>query len=399
MPLYVSLLAYALLISLGGVSQAEGEDPVYIGFDGEYGLLNSTSAQSIERGIRVAMDEINGAGGVLSGRPLELLTKDNRSVPARGRENIRQFVQIKDLVAVIGGRFSPVILDVLPLVHREGIVLLDAWGAADGITDHGYNPSYSFRLSLKDQFAIPVMLQHAVDKGISQVGVLLPNTGWGRSNAKAINRYQATNSELKILEPVWYNWGEKVMLRHYMRLVDAGAEAVILVANDMEGSLLVSQLATLGEGEPVPIVSHWGVTGGRMVEKSGEMLHKLDFSVVQTFSFFKADPGMRDRVMSVTQRLYGIDEYEKIESPVGFGHAYDLIHILARAIELAGSTDRGAIRDALEQVKQYQGLTGYYAAPFTPERHDALRQEQVFMARYRRDGVIEPINGNVVKSD
>ncbi|MEN8178724.1 MAG: ABC transporter substrate-binding protein [Pseudomonadota bacterium] len=397
MPLYISLLVYALLISLGCVAHAEEKAPVYIGFDGEYGLLNSTSAQAIERGIRVAMDEINRAGGVLNGRSLELLTKDNRSVPARGRENIRQFAQVKDLVAVVCGRFSPVILDILPLVHREGIVLLDAWGSADGITDHEYSPSYTFRLSLKDQFAIPTMLKSAVDKGVNRVGVLVPNTGWGRSNTKALDRYQVTNPEPKILKPVWYNWGEKEMLRHYMTLIESGAEAVILVANDIEASRLVSQLATLDEEDLVPIISHWGVTGGRMVEKSGEILHKLDFSVVQTFSLFKSDPEIRGRVMSVVKRLYGIEKIEAIESPVGFGHAYDLIHILARAIDLADSTDRSAVRGALEQVKQYRGLTGYYEEPFTPERHDAMRQEQVFMARYRRDGVIEPIKENYFK--
>ncbi|WP_246344930.1 hypothetical protein [endosymbiont of Lamellibrachia barhami] len=35
---------------------------------------------------------------------------------------------------------------------------------------------------------------------------------------------------------------------------------------------------------------------------------------------------------------------------------------------------------------------GSYARPFTPESHDALKQEQVFMARFREDGVIVPLS-------
>ena len=38
-------------------------------------------------------------------------------------------------------------------------------------------------------------------------------------------------------------------------------------------------------------------------------------------------------------------------------HAYDLTHILAKAINLAGSTDRTKIRDALEQVENYDGFS------------------------------------------
>ena len=63
---------------------AEESRPVYLGLDGEFGVEQSTSAQAIERGILTAIDEINRAGGVLKGRPLQLVSKDNRSVTARG---------------------------------------------------------------------------------------------------------------------------------------------------------------------------------------------------------------------------------------------------------------------------------------------------------------------------
>jgi branched-chain amino acid transport system substrate-binding protein len=365
--------------------------PVYVGFDGEYGLLNSTSAQAIERGIRVALEEINGAGGVLGGRPMELVVRDNRSVPARGLDNIRRFAAQQDLVAVIGGRFSPVILEEVPLVHELGLPLLDAWGSADGITDHDFRPSYTFRLSLYDGIAMPAMLRHLKGRGATRVGLLVPNTAWGRSNVRAASIYMGSERDLHLLDPVWYNWGEQDMLQHYRELVAAGANAIVLVANDLEGSLLVRQMGELPESEWRPIVSHWGVTGGRMVEKSGEVLHRLDFRVIQTFSLFRADPAIRQGVMETARRLFGIRRVEEIASPVGFGHAYDLMHILVRAVDLAGSTDRAAVRDALEQVRDYRGLTGHYPRPFTPEDHNAVGPEHLFMARFREDGVVVPL--------
>ena len=80
-----------------------------------------------------------------------------------------------------------------------------------------------------------------------------------------------------------------------------------------------------------------------------------------------------------------------IESPVGVAHAYDMTHILAKAIRLAGSTDRAAIRDALEKVSAHDGLVKRYAPPFTPSRHEALGTTELMMARYREDGVIVPL--------
>jgi len=380
-----------ILILLLPLAASAASQPILVGLDGEFGLLNSTSAQAIERGALIAIEEINRGGGLLGGRPLKLVTRDNRSVPARGVSNIREFATMPDLVAVLGGRFSPVILDEIDLLHELKLPLLAAWSSANGVTDHEQQPSYTFRLSLRDSYAMPVMLDHARELGANKVGLLVPNTGWGRSNASAARQYVEQTGAVELVDTIWYNWGEKDMLRFYSELQREGAEALILVANDIEASVLVRQLGKAGADHPLPIICHWGVTGGNFVDEAGAELQQLNFSVVQTFSFFRADPPIRARVMKLAAELFGIERIDEVESPVGFGHAYDLVHLLARAVTLAGSTDRAAIRDALEQVRDYHGLTGDYPVPFTAERHDALRPEQVFMARYRKDGVVVPL--------
>lgn len=100
---------------------------------------------------------------------------------------------------------------------------------------------------------------------------------------------------------------------------------------------------------------------------------------------------MVDRVLAVGERLFGISKIEDIESPVGVAHAYDLTHILAQAIDLAGTIERKAVREALETVENYNGLVRYFRQPFSPTNHEALGPEDVFMARYHRDGSIRPI--------
>jgi branched-chain amino acid transport system substrate-binding protein len=71
-------------------------------------------------------------------------------------------------------------------------------------------------------------------------------------------------------------------------------------------------------------------------------------------------------------------------------HAYDAVHLLAKAIQLAKSSDRSAVRHALENLPAHQGLVRRYAPAFTANRHEALDGQQLLMARYRADGVLVP---------
>lgn len=369
---------------------AAEKPPVLVGFDGEYGLKNSTSAQAIELGLRAAIHEINAAGGVLGGRPVKLVTKDNRSIPSRGLANLKAFAAMPDMTAVFGGRFSPVLLQQIKRAHELKILLLDVWGAADGITDHKYRPSYTFRLSLRDSWAMPRMAQAALKRGKHKFGVLLPNTGWGRSNHKALAAVAARHPEIQIVHTGWYNWGEQDMLSHYEAVLAKGADALLIVANDIEASRLIRQLSEHPSIARLPMISHWGVTGGNMVEASGPMFDTLDFSTVQTFSFFSAQPAALKTFMATVKATDGIETIEAIKSPVGVGHAYDMMHILAKAIDKAGTTEPAAIRDALESGIEHRGLVRDYTPAFTVDRHDALSHAQVFMARFRKDGVIIP---------
>src|SRR3546814_81917 len=225
---------------------------------------------------------------------------------------------------------------------------------------------------------------------MTQFGLLLLNTGGGRSNLAASESYTERNGRMKIAAVKWFNFGERSLISKYQELRAAGAEAIVLVANDVEGAILVREMAALPEEERIPVVSHWGVTGGDFVKQAGAALAKIDFSVLQTFSFLSADPEKVTQVLSVAQRLFGITRTEEFAAPVGFAHAYDLTHILARAIDLAGTCDRSAVRDALEDVKDYHGLVRNFLRPFTPERHEALTAADVFMARYRADGALIP---------
>lgn len=389
--------ALPLLLSLPTVNAAKAADkaankePVVVGIDGEFGLANSTSAQAIELGVRAAVKEINEAGGVLGGRPVKIVTKDHRSMPARGIRNIEEFTAMRDVVAVFGGRFSPVVIEQLPKLKETKLLFMAVWSSADMIVDNGMEPNYIFRVSLRDSLAMPTMLKSADDRGLKKVGLLLTNTSWGRSNLAAAETYVASVDSPSIVQTTWYNWRDTTLVEKYKRLLRSGAQAVVLVANDDEAAVLVREVAALPKEQRIPIISHWGITGGKFVQESGPALHEVDFSVIQTFSFFNAEQKPLERFMQTAAKISKVRKIEDLEAPVGVAHAYDAMHILAKAIDLAGTTDRAAVRDALEKVPEHRGLVKHYKPPFTPTRHEALGKEQLLMARFNKDGVLVPM--------
>jgi branched-chain amino acid transport system substrate-binding protein len=379
-----------LFLTLGAPVRAADAQPVLLGLDGEFGLDNSTSAQAVELGMRAAIAEINAAGGVLHGRPLQVVTRDNRSIPARGIRNIEEFARMPGLVAVFGGRFSPVVIEELPALKVTHTLYMAPWSSADAIVDNGMHPNYVFRLSLRDALAMPKLLQTAQRRGLKRIGLLLTNTSWGRSNGKAAERALPSMPGMKSVGTSWYNWRDTSLVDNYQKLRAAGAQAIVLVANDDEAALLVREVARLPRAERLPILSHWGVTGGAFASEAGAALQQVDFSVIQTFSFFRADPAMVKRFLASASKVSKVRRIEDIPGPVGAAHAYDLTHILAMAIDRAGSADRKAVRDALEHLGAYHGLVKTYAPPFTPTRHEALGPDELLMARYRADGVLAP---------
>jgi branched-chain amino acid transport system substrate-binding protein len=373
-----------------GLAQAAGPQPVLLGIDGEFGLDNSTSAQAVELGMRTAIAEINAAGGVLGGRPLELVIKDHRSIPARGIRNIQEFARMPGLVAVFGGRFSPVVIEELPVLKSTHTLFMAPWSSADAIVDNGMQPNYVYRLSLRDSLAMPRLLQAAHRRRLDRVGLLLTNTSWGRSNAQAAEQAAAAIPRMQIVGTSWYNWRDTSLVGRYQQLRAAGAQAIVLVANDDEAAVLVREVAALPKEQRLPILSHWGVTGGEFAKQAGPALRQVDFSVIQTFSFWNADPARVRRFLASAAKVSKVRRIEDIKGPVGAAHAYDLTHILAQAIGRAGSTDRRQVRDALEKLPAWQGLIKNYAPPFTPTRHEALGPNELLLARYRQDGVLVP---------
>lgn len=370
---------------------ADANSPILIGLTAGFGLKNSRTAQAFEKGILLAIDEINASGGVLNGRSLKLVTRDDRGLPARGQDIVTEFAADANVLAVFTGRFSPVTIAVAPIANTRKVLLLAPWSAADAITKHAY-PNYVFRVSLIDTWALQAMLQHAQRRGFKKIALFIPNTAWGRSCEQALLNAQKRDFKFKHIA-IKYNLGE-TDFRHRIKVAsDYGADAILMVSNEAEGAPIVQQVAELPAASRMPIIAHWGVLGGDFPKLAGAALHTVDFTFITTFSFENNRRDKAQQAAASVKRLFDQDA-KTMQAQPGFAHAYDLTHMLALAIRQAGSAERTSVRAALEQLESYRGLTRDYYHPFSRLDHEGLDQQQVFIARYDRFGKVRKMSKN-----
>ncbi|MEO5374180.1 MAG: DctP family TRAP transporter solute-binding subunit [Alphaproteobacteria bacterium] len=366
---------------LGGRADTD----ILIGLDADLSAGAALAGLALKRGAMIAIDEINDRGGVL-GRRLALVAKDHRSLPERGERNIRDLTARPNLVAVLGGVNSHVILNEIDAVHQARVPLLVPWAAAASIVDNGRSPNFVFRLSVSDRDSSPFLIDHAVTKG-RRLALLLTKTVWGRENHLALTRALERHG----LAPVaveWFNNGERDFTAHLSRIEAAGADVVVVVASAPESLRFITSMAD--RPRPLPMVSHWGVTSGDMREEVRSALAKVDLTFIQTFSFQTPTP-KTEEVIRRYKSTFDVPSVGDILVPAGTAQAYDLVHLLALAITAAGTTDREAVRDALERIETYAGLIKTYTPPFTPERHEALSANDYHLGRYDSDGIIVPV--------
>ena len=134
-------------------------------------------------------------------------------------------------------------------------------------------------------------------------------------------------------------------------------------------------------GWNVPVVSHWGISGGRFNELAGPRYKDVRF--MQTYSFFgKQNPVGVKVLAELKKRFPDIKGPEDILAPVGVANAYDAMMLTALALTTAASTDGDKLREAFYKVPDYAGLIKTYKQPFKLGDNDALEAADYIWVRF-----------------
>ena len=357
------------------------------------GLVTALSGQSalageaLTRGLTVAIDEINAKGGLLGGRKLELVRRDDEANPAKGVVAARELIFREKVAVLFGGLDTPVSMAVVPLANQEKVPFIGPWAAGTGITKNGANPNFAFRVSAVDELVNVAMLDYAQKTyKAAKPGLILVNNPWGESNEKGLKAALAAKGMTAVgIEK--FEGSDVDVVPQLTRLRAAGADTLFMVGNVGPSAQVVKSLDRMGW--KVPIVSHWGPAGGRFTELAGPSARNVHF--VQTYSFFGKQGPVGERVIAALKAKYpSIKGPDDITPAVGVANAYDGMHLAALAIQAAGKTDGDAVRQAFYGIARYEGLIKTYVKPFSPGVHDAVTPTDYVWAQFI-DNRIVPI--------
>ncbi|ALM85626.1 ABC transporter substrate-binding protein [Bordetella sp. N] len=371
-----SILAVACA-SLGVTAQAA--EPIKIGLITALSGQSALAGEAITRGMQVAIDEINAKGGLLGGRKLELVRRDDEANPAKGVTAARELIYKEKAAVVFGGLDTPVSMAIVPLMNQAKVPFMGPWAAGTPITKNGANPNFVFRVSAMDEQVDAGMVDYAQKTFKSaKFGLIMVNNPWGESNQKGI----VAALTAKGLQPVGSEKFDDTavdVVPQLSRLKAAGADTLLLVGNVGPSAQVVKSLDRMSW--KVPVVSHWGPAGGRFTELAGPNAKEVHF--VQTYSFFGKQSPVGEKVIAAMKAKYpDVKGPENITPAVGVANAYDAMQLTALAIAKAGSTDGDAIRQGYEQIDSYDGLIKSYKHPYSPTQHDALGAQDYIWAQF-----------------
>ena len=368
-----------------GVKPSHAQD-IKIGLVAALTGQSAQSGESITRGLTIAIDEINGKGGVL-GKKLVLVRRDDESSPPKGVTAARELISSEKVTALFGGIDTPVSLAIVPIANQNKMPFMGVWAAGTNITMNGANPNFVFRVSARDDLVDVALIRYAMGKfGAKKPGLVMVNNPWGESNEKGL-KVAAAAAKIDIAGVEKLEQSDVDVTPQLGRLKSAGADVIILVANAAPGAQMMKSRERMGW--KVPVVSHWGISGGRFDELVGSTAGDVHF--IQTYSFFSKPNDASKKLMSELGSRYGVKGPADVIAPVGTANAYDAMHLLARAIDKAKSVDGDAIRKAMEEIDSYTGLIKTYKKPFSPTDHEGLAPEDYIMVRYE-GGKIVPVN-------
>src|SRR3954469_17157206 len=359
-----SMKRLLFILAAAAALPAAAQEPVKIGLVTALSGQSARAGEALTRGLQVAIDEINAKGGVLKGRKLELLRRDDESIPAKGVIAARE-LYFKEKVAVLfGGLDSPVALAIVPIANENKLPFMDPWAAGTPITQNGAKDNYVFRVSAVDEIVDKAMLQYSQKTfNAKNCGMILVNNPWGESNEKGLTAALSAKG-MKPAGIEKFDGNDVDVVPQLTRLKSAGADCLFLVGNVGPSAQVVKSLDRMG-WKP-PIVSHWGQAGGRFTELAGPSAPRVHF--IQTYSFSGKLTPKGDAVLAALKAKYPeIKSLADVTPAVGIANSYDAAHLTALAITKAGSTEGPKVRQAFYAIEGYDGLIKAYSKPFSPQ--------------------------------
>jgi branched-chain amino acid transport system substrate-binding protein len=359
----------AVLLGLAGCGPSGSADTIRVGHFASLTGDTATFGRSTDAGMRLAIDEINGAGGVL-GKPIDLVTEDDRSVTEEARTAAQKLIQRDAVVALLGEVASSRSLAAAPEAQRASIPMISPGSTNPRVTEVG---DYIFRGCFIDPFQGSVMARFAREELKAKKLAILFDFKQDYSVGLAqFFRETLQKQGAELVADERYSSGD-IEFRAQLTTIRAGnPDAIFVPGYYTEVGLIAKQARELGI--TVPLLGGDGWDSEKTIEIGGSAVEGYYFST--HYAADSDDPKVQEFVERYRQKYS-----QTPDAMAALG--YDTVRILADALTRAGTTEGPKLRDAIAATSGFAGVTGKISM-------DAQRNA-------RKDAVVLKIEGGKFK--
>jgi branched-chain amino acid transport system substrate-binding protein len=371
-------------------SQGSGGAPIKIGSDGSLTGATANFGTGMKRGIEICAKEFNDAGGY-QGRKVDITVLDDQVKPEIAVANITRFLEQDKVIAVIGPvnsgnalAFIPKTEEaeipvIVPISTSVQVVYVDGEGKPSPIFgDPGVKPrKWVFRSSMQDNFQVETILNYAKSKGWDAIGIMNDTTGYGTASKQTADKLIPSGG-FKILANETYNVGDTDMTSQLQKLKAAGVKQIVNFGLGPEDANLLISAQKIDY--KVQFSGAWGFSDPLVPQLAGK---ELTDGVVTVASF---TPDQSPAAADFHQKM--LKSYNEDPFPITAAQAYDATRMMLMALSKSGP-DSAKLRDAIENLDGFKGVTAAPSKPFGADRHHSLEGKDMFAATWKSGELVK----------
>uniref|UniRef100_A0A7C5V192 ABC transporter substrate-binding protein n=1 Tax=Caldicellulosiruptor owensensis TaxID=55205 RepID=A0A7C5V192_9FIRM len=346
------MVVLVLIISVFSYAQSSSSKTIRLGVNLELSGAVAQFGQRNLEGLRMAIDEINSKGGVL-GKKIELVVYDNKSDKTEALNIATRLATKENVLAMLSPVTSGATKSASIAATRYKVPLVSATATDDSVTIDertGKTKAYVFRICFNDSFQGSVMANFALKTLKLKTAAIIYDASSDYSKGLYKNFKETfTKGGGKVVAEEAFVKGEQDFNGILTKIRDKKPQAIFAPVYYDEAGLIIKQARELGMW--IPILGSDGFDDPKVVEKAG--------SKYATNIFFSTHYSSQDTDKRVQDFRKRYQQKYKIEPNALSALGYDLGYFIADAIKRANSTtDREKLRRALENTKNFVGVTG-----------------------------------------
>lgn len=366
----------------GGTATAPRTGDILIG---EYGSLTgpqATFGQSTHNGIMMAIDAVNASGGI-RGRKIKVLTEDDQSKQEEAANAVTKLISQNSVLAILGEVGSSNSLAAAPICQANKVPMLTPSSTNPKVTTIG---DYIFRICFTDNDVGENLARYAVQElHVKRAAILTDvKTDYSTGLTATIEKTFASLGG-QMVGRASYSNGDSDFRSQLTAIKQTNPEIIFLPGYYTDVGQIANQARDLGMTQRFLGGDGW--VSPKLFEIGGKALE----GCLYADHYFYADPApvVRTFVQSYHDRFGTV--------PDGMAAlAYDAARVMADALKRAKKLDGPSVRDALQQTRDFPGVTG--SITIGPDRNAVGKKmiiEEVRNGQPTLKAIIEPNAGAI----